>query len=455
MPYLRKLDVATDSARKLARMGASTHLVNLLCKLRPADIAAVLGGLAARERLFAFDLLLKQNEGLVSEMLGEMAPEDAAELLAHLQPKTIAQLLQKLPVDDATELASKLPQELFEPVINLMHIDQSADVVDQLQFEEHTAGRIMNPNAFALHEEMSVAEAIANLQRKSDEFEMVFYVYVVDDRHHLVGVVSLRQLLLNPPSTPLKKIMTTDVISVLTNADQEEVARVVSQYNLVAVPVVDEEHRLVGMVTVDDVIDVIREEATEDIYGLAGVATEERVTGGPLRSIRLRLPWLYVSLITALLASTVVYFFQGTISAVIELATLMPIVAALGGNAGIQTLTVTVRGLVLGELTWANARQVILKEMMVGVGNGLAIGLTMALVAQFWFRRPMLGLVIGVALMINLFVAASVGAVIPLLLRRLKADPALASGIFVIMFTDVCGFLSFLGLATLLMKWMH
>lgn len=455
MAYLRKLDVATESARKLARMRAGTHLTNLLQKLRPADIASIFTGLTEQERLFAFNLLLKQNEDLVTETLSEMQPRDAARLLAHLDAPTIAKLLQRLSVDDATELASQLPPELLEPVMALMRVDQSADVLDQLQFDEDTAGRIMTPNVFALHEDMTVSEAIATLQRKSDELEMVFYVYVVDDRHHLVGVVSLRELLLNPPSMPLKKIMTTDVISLPTSADQEEVARIVGQYNLVAVPIVDEDNRLVGMVTVDDVVDVIREEATEDIYSLAGVDTEERVTTPPLRSLRLRLPWLHVNLITAILASTVVYLFQGTISQVVALAVLMPIVAGMGGNAAIQTLTVTVRGLALGELTWDNSKRIIFKEVLVGIGNGVVLGVVVAIVAWLWFGRPILGLVIGLAMIINLLVAALMGILIPLVLKRLRADPAVASGIFVTTFTDVCGFFSFLGLATLFLRWIR
>jgi magnesium transporter len=436
-------------------MRAGTHLANLLQKLRPADIASIFTGLTEPERFFAFNLLLKQNEDLVTETLGELAPEDAARLLAHLDPPTIANLLQRLPVDDATNLASELPPDMFEQVINLMNVDQSADVVDQLQFDEDTAGRIMTPNVLALHEDMTVSEAIATLQRKSDELEMVFYVYVVDDRHHLVGVVSLRELLLNPPSMPLKKIMTTDVISMPTSADQEEVARIVGQYNLVAVPVVDEENRLVGMVTVDDVVDVMRDEATEDIYSLAGVDTEERVSTPTLRSIRLRTPWLYVNLVTAILASLVVYAFSGAIRRVVALAVLMPIVAGMGGNAAIQTLTVTVRGLALGELTWANSRRVIVKEVFVGLGNGLLQGLVTGAMAWVWYRQAVLGIIITLAMIINMFVAGLTGVVIPLVLKRLRADPAVVSGIFVTTFTDVCGFLSFLGLATLFLKWIQ
>ncbi|HXF03894.1 MAG TPA: magnesium transporter [Blastocatellia bacterium] len=455
MAYPRKLDLAIESTRKLARIGASVNLVNLLRKMRPEDVAVIFGNLTDGERLFAFRSLLKQDGDFVAQTISAMPPKEGAALLAHLEPVAIADLLQKLPVDDATELTSKLPPELAEQVLEVMNVARSADVVDQLQFEENTAGRIMNPNVFALHEDMSVGEAITTLQRKSDELEMVFYLYVIDDRHHLVGVVSLRQLLLNPPSTPLRKIMSTDVISVHTSTDQEEVARVVSKYDLLAVPVVDDENRLVGIITVDDVIDVLREEATEDIYALAGVDTDEKVTTPSLRSIQLRFPWLFANLLTAILAAGVVYLFQDTISKVVAAATLMTIVAGQGGNAAIQTITVIVRGLALGEVTWANARRVLFKEILVGTGNGLLIGGIMAVVALFWFKKPMLGVAIGLALIINLFVAGLFGTLIPLFLRWLKLDPALASGVIVTTFTDVCGFFSFLGLVTLLLNWMQ
>jgi magnesium transporter len=284
---------------------------------------------------------------------------------------------------------------------------------------------------------------------------MVFYVYVIDDRHHLVGVVSLRQLLLNPPSMPLRKIMAADVISVHTSTDQEEVARIVSKYDLLATPVVDEENRLVGMVTVDDVIDVLREEATEDLYALAGVDTDEKVTTPPTRSIRLRLPWLLANLVTATLAAYVVTFFRETISTEVVLAALMPVVAGMGGNGGIQTVTVIVRSLALGELTWANAKRVLLKEILVGLGKGIVVGIIMSVITLLWFKKPIISLVIGLALIINLFVAGLFGTLVPLLLRWLKFDPALASGVIVTTFTDVCGFFSFLGLATLFLKWLQ
>jgi magnesium transporter len=281
---------------------------------------------------------------------------------------------------------------------------------------------------------------------------MVFYLYVVDERRHLVGVVSLRRLLLVSPETPLKRIMTADLISARVDMDQEDVARQVAAYNLLAIPVVDEENKLVGIITVDDVIDVIKDEATEDIYRLAGVAGDERAFTPARDAIRKRLPWLGVNLVTAFGASGVVALFAGVDSVIDRLpilAALMPIVAGMGGNAGTQTLTVVVRGIALGELTWSNSRKALVKEVLVGIGNGVALGLVAALVVWLLRGNPMLGGVLGLAMIINMFVAALAGTLVPLGLRAANVDPALASSVFITTLTDMFGFLSFLGLATL------
>src|SRR5207237_1348844 len=249
----------------------------------------------------------------------------------------------------------------------------------------------MNPKVFALSEDMTAGESITTLQGSRD-VEMVFYLYVVDARRHLVGVVSLRRLLLVPPPTPLKRIMTTDLTSVRTDTDQEEVARLVASYNLLAIPVVDEENKLVGVITVDDVIDVIKDEATEDIYRLAGVASDERVFTPTGESLRKRFPWLLVNLATAFIAMGVVWLFRHTVSAWVALPIAMSIVPGMGGNAATQTLTVIVRGLALGELTWNNARQALFKEILVGVGNGVATGAVAGLAAWLLRGPPAIGL---------------------------------------------------------------
>jgi magnesium transporter len=284
------------------------------------------------------------------------------------------------------------------------------------------------------------------------DVEMVFYLYVVDERRHLVGVVSLRRLLLVPPDTPLKRIMTADVYSVRVDTDQEEVARQVASYNLLAIPVVDSENKLVGVITVDDVIDVIKDEATEDVFRLAGVSRDDGVLTPPSDSLRQRLPWLLVNLVTAFLAASVVGLFTDTISQWVILAAFMPVVAGMGGNAGTQTLAVIVRGLALGELTWSNSRHALIKEGLVGIGNGITTGLVGALVAWAISRDWRIALILMAAMMINMFVAAIAGTLVPLGLRALKIDPALASSVFITTVTDMSGFLSFLGLATIFLR---
>jgi magnesium transporter len=347
-----------------------------------------------------------------------------------------------------------LPEELAAAVLELMQKKPAgADVGELLEYPEKTAGRIMNPKVFALSEDMTASEAIAALQGSRD-VEMVFYLYVMDARRHLVGVVSLRRLLLVPPDTPLKRIMTTDLISVRVDVNQEEVARLVASYNLLAIPVVDEENKLVGVITVDDVIDVIKDEATEDVYRLAGLASDDRVFTAPSDSLKKRLPWLIVNLVTAFLAASVVKLFEGTIGIVTSLAVFMPVVAGMGGNAATQTLAVIVRGIALGELTWSNTRKALLKEATVGIGNGVACGIVGAGFVWLMQGNPFLGAILGLAMVINMFVAAIAGTLIPLSLRALKIDPALASSVFITTLTDVFGFLSFLGLGALFIRYL-
>jgi magnesium transporter len=245
--------------------------------------------------------------------------------------------------------------------------------------------------------------------------------------------------------------MTADLISARVEMDQEEVAREVAAYNLLAIPVVDEENKLVGIITVDDVIDVIKDEATEDIYRLAGVAGDERVFTPAREALRKRLPWLGINLITAFIAAGVVGLFEGQIGMIPTLAVLMPIVAGMGGNSAMQTLTVIVRGIALGELSWGNSRKALLKEAVVGLGNGVALGTAATLLAWLWHGDPVLGLVLGAAMIINMFVASTAGTLIPLGLRAANVDPALASSVFITTMTDMLGFVSFLGLATFFM----
>jgi magnesium transporter len=451
----RKLDVMLDSVKRLQRMGATANLVNLLQKQHPADLAQLFSEQPEKDRSSTFSLLVERNSKLAMEALSELGPEAGAKLISDRSAEEIARLLQELPPDDAAAIVDYLPDQLSAAVLELIQKRPAGgEVGELLDYPERTAGRIMNPKVFALSEDLTAAEAITELQGSRD-VEVVFYLYVIDNRRHLVGVVSLRRLLLVPPATPLKRIMTTDLISVRVDTDQEEVASLVASYNLLGIPVVDPENKLAGVITVDDVIDVIKDEATEDVYRLAGLAGDDRVFARPHESLRKRVPWLQVNLVTAFLAASVVALFEGTISQVTALAVFMPVVAGMGGNAATQTLTVIVRGIAIGELTWANTRTALLKEALVGLGNGLACGIVAALVVWVWKGDPWLGAIIAGAMVINMFVAATAGTVIPLTLRALKIDPALASSVFITTLTDVFGFASFLGLGTLFLRYLH
>ena len=453
MAAQRRIDLVLDSVRRLLRIGATANLLNLLQKQHPADLAQIFTDLQDKEREAAFTVLADRNGRLAMEAVSELGPENGAALLATRPAEEIAKLAQDIPSDDAAALIDHLPEELSAAVLHLMRPKESGVVENLLEYAERTAGRIMNPNVFALNEDITVGEAITEIQSSRD-VEMVFYLYVVDERRHLVGVVSLRRLLLVSPETPLKRIMTADITSARVDMDQEEVARQVAAYNLLAIPVVDAENKLVGIITVDDVIDVIKDEATEDIYRLAGVAGDERAFTPATESLRKRLPWLAINLVTAFFAAAVVGLFEGTIDLFPVLAVFMPIVAGMGGNAGTQTLTVIVRGIALGELSWSNSRRALLKEVLVGLGNGVVLGATAAAVVWIVRGSPALGLVLGMAMIINMFVAAAAGTLVPLGLRAANVDPALASSVFITTMTDMFGFFSFLGLATVFARYL-
>src|SRR5918994_7938595 len=453
MAAQRRIDLVLDSVKRLLRIGANANLLNLLQKQHPADLAQIFSELPDKDREAAFSLLAERNGRLAMEAISELGPEAGAALLATRSAEEIAKLAQEIESDDAAALIDYLPEDLSAAVLDLMRPKQSGEVENLLEYDEQTAGRIMNPHVFGLSEDLTVAESITALQSSRD-VEMVFYLYVVDERRHLVGVTSLRRLLLVSPETPLKRIMTADLISARADMDQEEVARQVAAYNLLAIPVVDAENKLVGIITVDDVIDVIKDEATEDIYRLAGVAGDERAFTPAGESLRKRLPWLGINLVTAFLAAAVVGLFEGTIERITALAVFMPIVAGMGGNAATQTLTVIVRGIALGELSWGNSRKALLKEAVVGIGNGLVLGVVAALVAWATRGNPVLGLVLCAAMIINMFVAATAGTLVPLGLRAANIDPALASSVFITTLTDVFGFASFLGLATVFLRYL-
>ncbi len=447
------INISVGFIRKLLHRSARSSIAKIFAKAHPFDVARILQMLNGPERQQAFSIMLQECEkGHTASVLSEMDAEASLRLLERLEAQKIAEILSEMAADDATLFAAKLPEEQSRQVIALMETETAAEVRGLLEHEERTAGRIMTPDVFALEEEITVSEAITALQKRYDEFEMIFYLYVIDRRNHLVGVVSLKKLLTTAPTNQLKKIMALDVISAHTDADQEEVARLVAEYNLLALPIVDEEDKLVGIVTVDDVLDVVQEEAAEDLLALAGVAAEEQVSTKPSRSLRLRAPWLMVNLVTAFVASFVISRFQTTLDAMTFLAPLMSIPMGMGGNAATQAVTVVVRGLALNQMS--RLSRAVVKEVFVGAGNGIINGTICAVVVAVASKKILLGVVLGMAMIINMIVAGLAGLLIPTGLRRLGIDPAVASSVFVTTCTDVCGSFSFLGIATLLIYYL-
>lgn len=425
-------------------------LAQILEEAHPADVTHALRELPVEQQTAIFRLLSREQAGAV---LHEMDDQTLLELVRALDEVELSGILERMPADNAAQVVDELSEEQAEKVLDLMKEEKSEEVQELLEYGEKTAGRIMSPEFVAVHEEMTVAQALDHV-RKSASAEQAFYIYVVDDHDHLVGVVPLRRLITADPATPIRLIRHEDVVSVTPETDQEEVAGVVAKYNLLAVPVVDQNHRLLGTITVDDVIDVIQQEATEDIQRLGGVGGDERVFDPPRRVFPRRLVWRLINLGTALLAATVIGLFEGSIQTLAALAIFMPIVASEGGIATTQTATVVIRGLALGDLTLSNLWKVVLKEIELTLTTGAASAFTLAAVAYLWKGNAVLSLVCGVALILNMLVAAVVGTIIPVVLKHFRIDPAIASNVILTTFTDVFGFFSFLGLATLLIKFL-
>lgn len=431
---------------KLLRHGAFPQLRKIIEKTLPADISPVLPLLLEEDRKRILSLLIESGKS--ARVLLGLDGDDLDEIIEALDDPTLASICNSSAPDDAADLLDVLDDERRQRILDLLGATQGAKLESLLEGEEETAGSLMNTEFLALDEDLTVAQAIEAIRQypRKDSF---FYVYCVDADQHLVGVLSLRSLILANPAARLKDLMVQSVVRTQIDSSPEEVAQIVSKYDLLSVPVVDLQNGLVGVVTVDDVLDVIQEQAEEDLLHLAGVGISERVTTSAREAWRTRFPWLAVNLVTAFIAASVVRLFQGTIENWAALAAFMPIVAGMGGNAGTQTLTVFVRGIALGEVDWSSGLRVIWKELLVGFANGLANGFLTFLIVGLWTHDWVLGTILFCAMCVNLVIAGVAGGLVPLILDRFGFDPAVASSIFVTTFTDVGGFFSFLGLATL------
>ncbi len=450
----RRQKVVLESVRRFLRRSAFGHLINLMAKTRPQDLAPIYDTLTDREQLQVFRALADRDQELGAKFLVELSPGEGVAILRRLGPSGAAALLNRCADDDAAGLLAALEDDA-DAILEAMKPEEKAAVEQLLIYEEETAGRIMTPDVFSLHEDTTVAQTIAHLQAQGD-VEMAFYLYIVDDRQHLVGVLSLRELLLHPPSTRLSEIMGTDLITVLVSTDQEEVAQVAAKYDLLAIPVLDEQGRLVGMVTIDDVIDVLREEATEDIFKMAGTSEEERHEPSILKSARMRSPWLLATFVGGNLAALIIGSRVESMKVIPVLAAFLPIVLGMGGSAGNQAAIVTIRGIATGRIRHGVVAKAILRELGVASLMGSLYGTLVGLFSygQLYLRGevdPGSSLwvcgVVGVSLACSMMLATAGGAVFPLLLDRLGIDPAVSTTPFVSTMTDVMGSLVYVTLA--------
>ncbi len=446
-----RLRLLFETIKRLIRRNATNNIENILKKIHPADIAHLIISLNPNDSKFVFGLL--EDTNTIAEVLSNLEPSDSAALLEEFDSVKISAIINKMQSDDAAEMVSMFPEEKAQKVLELMEKEESEDVEELLTYEENTAGRIMTQKYLALDEATLVGDAIEAL-RGSEEAEMVFYIYVVDERNHLVGVVSLRRLLVVSQNTPLKDFMTTDVVSVPTDLDQEEVAMMVAKYDLLAIPVVDDKNKMMGIITVDDVIDVIREEATEDIYKMAGTSEEELLEHSAFKIASIRLPWLIFTLIGELVCGYILKVNHQLLQNTIAITFFIPLVMALGGNVGNQSQTIVVRGLATERIDMMRIWGVIARQIRVGLIMGLIAGVVVSFGTIILHINQTLSIIVGIAIFVSITFSTAVGAFMPFLFKKLNVDPAVAAGPFITNFNDIMGILFYLGLAVYLMEYL-
>jgi magnesium transporter len=426
--------------------GDAAFLRSLVGELHEADLGDLIEALHPELRPRLIELAGRDFD---FSALNEVDDTVREEILEELPPETVAEGVRELESDDAIELLEDLPEESKEEILERIPAPERAEIERGLLYAENSAGRRMQTDFIAVPPDWTVGQTIDYMRETPDLPDRFYELYTVDEQRRLRGAVALDALLRARRPVPIAELMDEERRRVLATDDQEEVARLFGKYNLVAAPVVDGDDKLVGVITVDDVVDVIEEEAEEDIKALGGVARDEELSDSVWTIAKGRFNWLLVNLATAFLASSVLGLFEGQLEKMVALAVLAPIVASQGGNAATQTMTVAVRALATRELRASNAFRVIGRELMVGFVNGLAFAVITGVAAAAWFKMPDLGFVIGLAMVCNLIAAALGGILVPLVIERVRADPAVASGVFVTTITDVVGFLSFLGIATM------
>jgi magnesium transporter len=437
-----------DVKRGIAE-GKRPFLKESLGGLRPADVADLIEHLAPEERLYVFEVLEPDGAG---EVLVEIEAPVQERILSDLDNQAISEIVQELDSDDAADVVGDLPADRAKEIIDRLDGEASEELEKLLPYAEDTAGGIMALEFVSVKADSTVQEAIEGIREKREEVENLYYVFVVNDSGRLVGVISLKDLVLEPPGRKISEFMDPKVIAVHVDTDQEEVANLVKKYDLVNIPVVDGQGLLVGRITHDDIIDVIEEEADEDIALMAGVIHQEIAEESPLKISRARLPWLIAGLFGGILAAAVINQFETSLERILALSFFFPVIMAMGGNTGTQAATVAVRGLATGDIGLVNVGKRLWVEMKVALLNGVICGILLGIIAGIWISDYGLGIVIGLALIVIILSSGVIGAAVPLALRKWNIDPALATGPFVTTSNDVLSLLIYLGFVTLFLR---
>ena len=441
--------ILVESVKRLLRRDATTRLRKIVKKTHAADLSLVFHSLSIPNQGRLFNLI--DDIEIKGEVFSNVGEDTVLNLIEDLNLDDVVEILDLMPKDDVADLLGRLPVEKSDVILEMMKKEGSEEVEGLLHYGDDTAGGIMVPDFIALREDTTARAAIESLQEEHLDVEMPFYLYVVDANGKLIGVSSLRQLVVVPPNTPLKDFMTTDVFAVKTDMDQEEVAKIVARYDILAVPVVDDTNQLVGIVTVDDVIDIIREEATEDILKMAGAGGDFVETKSIFKNIKMRMPWLFASCVGGIIASFIIGYFQESLSKLAYLAAFIPVIMGMGGNIGVQSATITVRGLATGRLNIRDIWSVVSKQLMVGLILGLLYGTVVGLVAQLKYSRELFALSVGIAVLCSMTMAALAGSLVPMTLAKINIDPAIASGPFVTTAIDIISVTLYFIIATTLL----
>ncbi len=445
------LNMVRLSVRRLLRRGAIANLKNLVVRLHPADIARVMMSLdTPPERRTVFELV--GDAAAQGRVVSELGDDVMLEVLEERPADDLAAMLRTVPADDAAYILGVLPGDAAQAVLPLLRAEESREVAHLMGYPKGTAGRMMTTEFLAVPETVTAQEAIQRLQRAT-KAETVFYVYAMDREGRLAGVISLRELLAAAPTTPLDRLLLRDVMAVSVETDQKEVAGQVARYNLLAIPVVDADRRLMGIVTVDDVVDVIRDEDTRAMLAMAGAAEEDaRLSASSMHAAGLRFPWLLTNLAGSLVSGGILWWFRFTIQEVVAIVAFIPVIAAMGGNLGLQSSTLIIRGLATGRIESGHLWKVVFRELRIGSLLGVVCGGLLFLAGWWWQRNGFLGLVVGGALLITFVLSSSLATATPFLFKKLRIDPAVAAGPFITTAMDILGVSIYLGFATLMLE---